>query len=201
MCRNWARGIYFLFNSCSPDDKGSVTECGEKCRGFRQRRYFGDILCLKELFVPLQVTTMSGATDSSLPLNVRKSLRDAEPFKIKLEDRIEQATGHRYEFVVDFKDVHEKATDRDDLDKMGQVFFGDEGYFGRFVECLEKEVKDDLFKEVFIEKTSSRKIKFVFENVWSGEEAKIENNALVLRHSRFNLWMVNFSKLQLSKLL
>jgi len=144
---------------------------------------------------------MSGATDSSLPLNIRRSLRDTEPLRKKQEDRIEKATGQRYEFVVDFKHINETAGDRSELDKMGEVFFGDKGYFGRLADVLEKECKDDMFKEAFVEKTPSRKIKFLFESAWSGEESKIEEGSLVLRSDRFNLWMDNFSKLNLSKLL
>jgi len=148
-------------------------------------------------------TNKSASSDSSLPLLVRKSLRDTEKDKLRQQEKIKKATGHQYEFVVDYAHVNKNATDRDGLDKMGEAFFADDGYFGRVATLIEEKSKDDLFKEVFVEKTPSRKIKFRYctDSCSSQDIMVLEDGALVIQTDRFNLWMSYVSDFNIEKLL
>lgn len=66
---------------------------------------------------------------------------------------------------------------------------------------IENLCKDDLSKEVFLEKTPSRKIIFRLEEADSNEVMKLESGALILRNSRFGLWMKYFSDFKLESIL
>lgn len=69
--------------------------------------------------------------NKSLPLTVRKNLRDTEKDLARQVQRIKAATGQDYTIEADHVNIFEKATDKGDLEKMGTVLYGDDGYFGR----------------------------------------------------------------------
>eukprot|EP00300_Choanocystis_sp_HF-7_P008061 c15674_g1_i1.p1 GENE.c15674_g1_i1~~c15674_g1_i1.p1 ORF type:complete len:295 (+),score=64.16 c15674_g1_i1:33-887(+) len=92
----------------------------------------------------------------SLPLLVRKNIRDSEPKREEYLHVIKDILGQPYAFEVSFEEVHNKVDDY--KDRVGDVVH--EAYLGNFSDNLKNFCEDSANKEAFLNATPARKIVF-----------------------------------------
>jgi len=109
----------------------------------------------------------------SLPLPLRKDLRDNEPSKVELLKRIDAATGVTgWSFDADIAALHTSdKIDKNFKERVGEGLFGKSSYLKTLADRIDAEMKDAMVKEQFVQDCSAKKITF---KLWDGCERASE---------------------------
>jgi hypothetical protein len=95
---------------------------------------------------------------AQLPLTARKSLKDAEPVNAEAIKKLEAATGTTgWTFAADSEAIHEAL--KGDGNLVGRVI--SQILAGLVDNVIKLCKKDEMYKEAFVDKVTSKKIKFV----------------------------------------
>jgi uncharacterized membrane protein len=115
----------------------------------------------------------------SLPLTVRKNIRDTEPKIAEQLAKIRAATGREFTFVVDWNNLHaNNGTGNIDSNCMADTALA---YLESFAETIETLCNDELAKSVFDAKTGASKIELRLDaNVTDYHRVFLEGGAIVL---------------------
>jgi len=90
---------------------------------------------------------------SDLPLNARKNIKENEAKKEENLIALEKATGQKWTYEINFKDLLE-CTGKPE--KCGD--YGYSSYLGAITKNIVELCKDEMCKEVFLEKAKNKKI-------------------------------------------
>jgi len=118
----------------------------------------------------------------SLPLTIRKNIRDSEPKLKEHLEKLREITGKDFEFEADWAGVVAQL-DEHTKNNIGNLYHNE--IIGYLVQNIDKICKDEMTKESLVEATSANKIIFrcndKIKNYWN---ISFENGAIVVEHKK-----------------